>query len=483
MNRSLTGVLAAALVGFIVLSGCDYDQYELTMAVEGDHALRTIVLGHSDNKPPTKDAVNALTRIYGEPQWDGQKATWKTECRQTTPNDLDGQGGVFWTRSSPLGSMGFYSETFEGSLSQAKNIESLLQETDDLLTLVREFLEWQFPDSPGRARLLSFLQTQGRDDVRDLATLAFLFFNRSMNEYIPHETQADAASAWPILLQQFLINRGYINARNIEELQAVENASGEVLTVIWHNLCQKLSLPEDSLLVQQIDLYCHGDLFSEDMTAYLNTRSDFQEFKETLRQKQAEAQTQPATAPVSQPSEEEEEDFDKEAMSQFLQLQNKTFMAMLGTFVDQAVLPSAMIGITLELPEGSYVTQTNGEQENDRSNTDTAPSSEPVTVKWSGSKARRITLPPVIFASWTTPNREFQQAHFGKVVVQGSPLYGFMEFYRSLDLETQGKIDALLQSMTPENYKELLTRFCEDPANAEQASSMRNAFDIPRPVQ
>jgi hypothetical protein len=71
------------------------------------------------------------------------------------------------------------------------------------------------------------------------------------------------------------------------------------------------------------------------------------------------------------------------------------------------------------------------------------------TAKWSQTMAPNRTLPVVCFALWSTPNREFQDQHFGQILLADEELVLYTVWYRSLKPEEADQWDRFLAGLRP----------------------------------
>jgi hypothetical protein len=84
-------------------------------------------------------------------------------------------------------------------------------------------------------------------------------------------------------------------------------------------------------------------------------------------------------------------------------------------------------------------------------------------ARFSGEQS---SLPVLCFASWSCPDREFQEARFGKVVLSGEELGQYVVWYRSLSRPEVEQWDRLIAGCRPEaDPKAILEafRFSTDP--------------------
>jgi hypothetical protein len=71
------------------------------------------------------------------------------------------------------------------------------------------------------------------------------------------------------------------------------------------------------------------------------------------------------------------------------------------------------------------------------------------TVSWSRTLAPDRRLPVVCFALWSTPERAFQERHFGRVLLADADLARYVVWYRSLKPEEAGAWDRFLGGLKP----------------------------------
>ena len=68
---------------------------------------------------------------------------------------------------------------------------------------------------------------------------------------------------------------------------------------------------------------------------------------------------------------------------------------------------------------------------------------------WSTSLASTRALPAVCFASWSEPDGAFQEKHFGKTVLGGEELAGYVIWYRALKPAEANEWDRFVDGLKP----------------------------------
>jgi len=53
------------------------------------------------------------------------------------------------------------------------------------------------------------------------------------------------------------------------------------------------------------------------------------------------------------------------------------------------------------------------------------------------------------YATWATPDADFQQAHLGRTVLSGSGLIEYVTWYRALSAEEKAEWDAFVAALKP----------------------------------
>jgi hypothetical protein len=81
-------------------------------------------------------------------------------------------------------------------------------------------------------------------------------------------------------------------------------------------------------------------------------------------------------------------------------------------------------------------------------------------------------LPALCYASWSIPDVQFQQAHFGQVILDGDELTTYCLWQSSLNDQQVGEWEKTLQSLQPgQGLKDKLEAFKRKIAEEPEAGS------------
>jgi len=96
-------------------------------------------------------------------------------------------------------------------------------------------------------------------------------------------------------------------------------------------------------------------------------------------------------------------------------------------------------------------------------------------VAWStATDTDKAALPPVLYAYWTQPNAEFQNKHFGKVILEKESLAEYCLWRNTLDARHAAEWETFLQTLRP--GKDLVAqltafRFTDEPKSTTQPTT------------
>jgi hypothetical protein len=71
------------------------------------------------------------------------------------------------------------------------------------------------------------------------------------------------------------------------------------------------------------------------------------------------------------------------------------------------------------------------------------------SLSWSENLRQDAPLPVFCFALWSQPERAFQEAHFGKVLLSGEELAEYVLWYRGLDSREAAEWDRFMAGCKP----------------------------------
>lgn len=403
-NRSGSYVyLILTLACSVSCFGCSSRlQYEIEMEITDDGFKRavTIAEGNTDFASEDKDPGNSerfqiaakrLESIYGESTQYGKKWTFTKHFRDTTPQDLGGDG-ILQRSRSPLGVTYFYQESLSGGFQMRKEREESQEFLETFFNWVGGWLHEEIEENPQeeiRDALLSLsthIDTTIRNDARDLLETWLVFRNSGQfASNLPNFAQHDIESIWLRFLVQFLVDRKYVELPEVPYLVVYRQHSENeqwLESMLLRRLSTLMEQPTDALVYEVI----RKKIQSGSFFGYVGRTKEYAE---------AVLKTREADDSFKEPAEWLNEQF---------------FAITLGPFLAN----TDRLNLAFRTHKEPY--DTNGDWDH-----------ETQTVRWierslDSDQSDPRYLPRILWASWSVPDEEFQEKLFGRVKFDNSTL-------------------------------------------------------------
>ncbi len=417
--------------------GCEHDQYEITMRHEGGIAHRTLTVrrvgsskGESGKEtflPYSEEKLAAFAKLYGKrsDKPDHSAHSFTDTFEGMLPNDLGGPGTVAYVPSSMGHAVG-YVERFRGDDDLAGTILRQLTAADRFIDLLIACAEREFGKQKGFAKLRAFLDKDLRRDLKNV--LMYIRQHGGLDVLVAvGEGRNPAGEMLIARLMQYFLERGYIGPKEVPHVAKLLGIGGEppeerlARRALRHVLTRKVGLgDEEGGLVEGVVAF-----FEEPAKAQESLHEAVRQSKEFQVRLQAWQKARQADPNAPEPTPDEMlTDISKDLMSWELKLSPRTDRLTVTFAADRPPL------------------HTNGEWDKDKR-----------AVVWKapleeeGSEARN--LPTICYALWAHPDRKFQQARFGSVVLEGPALLEYCVWRNALDPAPGRKWDGFLAARKP----------------------------------
>lgn len=458
MMRSRFQLFGSAIVILLVLMGCERDVYRLEMRPEGERFERRITgwherrSGEADEPPkrePLPQAVrNRLGAIYSDMtrSADGIEHTYRGEFLQgKMPQDIGGAGEYrHWT--SPMGSASLYVERFRGNDDLQGQLEHRHAAANQAVDLLVGWFESLAGKHPNFTALRQFLDGPLRRDLINVSNQ--LWTMSAVAEASPSEEAAQSEAVFRI--GQYLYERGYLDFASVPDLGfgGIASSSADSLARLQRILAEKLGAAADQPIPKELAILSNAERAERSLNDYLATTPWY-----AARIKEWEASGDDKDVTPPRP------------------------VDLYGELLSEALLEIDLFGsdpdhveVVLAAPVEPFAT----------SGTWDAAAGE---VHWSADLGKDRTLPALFYARWSQPDAAFQQAHFGRVVLEGQSLAETVRWYDGLTPAQREEWDRFVASLRP--GAELASRieafrFTGEPAPAEGQEPAPSAADLPR---
>ncbi len=424
MNLSPLRYFAALLA---VLAGClgQHDCYQLEIKPEGERFRRTLtcwrVSGNTVISSLSADRRAAIAALYpkNETAKGGKKNIFKStftgHFTGSTPADVGGAGSLV-RFASPLGDAWSYVERFRGNDATASELAKRREAADKLTDLLVGWATAEVGQDPRFPALKTFLDRDLRRDLRNLVVYAWTY------QAVDNTETAEVESV--LRGGQYLCERGYFSPQDVPALSRALLADDPkpLLAQVQRFLARKMGVADAQPIPASLGFL--GDL--QRLCASFEKYGRSAGLSGTQREApkprpQGRAGSKPPPMPESN-----EMPAAVAAFELLIEAMGIQFVIFSGDVLD------------LELVSGEKPYATNGKWDDKNA-----------AVTWSKDIDTAEGLPVVCFALWSAPERSFQQAHFGRVLVSGDKLAEYAIWYNALKPQEAAEWDRLIGRLKP----------------------------------
>ncbi len=400
------------------VAGCEHDHFVVEVTPEGDGFQRKLTCWHvsgeggKDVRPLAKEKLAVIGKLYetSEAIEGGKKHVFTGRFTDKTPADVGGAGS-YTHFASPLGSTSCYIERFRGNDDLEAELATRRAAADKLADLAIGWFESELGQEPGFDRLKTFLDNDLR---RDLKNLAVYGWTAEAVQGYKSETEAE----FLVRVAHYLCDRGYLSPQDLPRLVRAAWWGDDPAPLLEHVrrfVAAKMGVRAEEPAPASLAFL--GDLkrFTASWERYLRTT---ELFKKRVEKWEQERKTDPlASAPTP----------DDVLLDLACQLALRFRM-----FEEDDV-------VELKLHCGQEPYETNGRWDQ-----------QAAAICWSNTLRPGAPLPVFCFALWSRPDRGFQEAHFGKVLLEGEDLAEYVVWYCGLNSEEAREWDQLIAGCEPD---------------------------------
>ena len=453
-EHSLYRCLPFALVAMAFLvTGCPHNQYIVQLKPHGIGIERTLVFYREDGTNAgapvyqsfaTNElaAITALYPVAGLTN-EGQRHIARGDFTNAMPSDIGG-AGVFTNLTTSLGAASFYVERFRGNDDVAGMTERHFKAADQVTDLFLGWSRLELGREPGYHKLRQFLDGDFRRDLKNMG--AYWWEGQLVSNY-----KTNANEEFIVRFGQYLGERGYFTTGEIPDMfrDASGNDTPVLLRRIQRLVARKMGVPGTNPMPASLAFLADESAMEKSFEKYL-AGTDL--YRSKLKQWEKDKKLKP-DAKRPEPSEVAGDaigglvEFDLSGQSDHL-----------------------VVRLSLSSPP----VHTNGRWDEALKQ-----------VVWESDiedKTKVFHLPFSCYASWAAADREFQEMHFGKVVLTGDELTQYCLWRCSQSRQSGNEWDAFLAGLQPGNgLVEQLDafRFLSEP-NPAGTNKISSPFDYPR---
>ena len=407
----------AIVILAVVLAGCERDRFVVEITPDGDGFQRTLTCWHEKVEGNSAkvtsladEELQRLGQLYQRRETPAGIAKQVFSGRFTGPTPADvGGAGSYTHVATPLGTLSAYVERFRGNDDLEAELAKRRAAADQLADLVIGWSGAELGDGPDVDRLRHFLDTDLRQDLKNLAVYSWT------SDAVSGDRQA--ANEFPVRMAQYLYERGYLALNDVPGIVRAINSNDPrfLLATVERFLARKMGIADDRPIPECLAVLGDPERLEKSWTDYLQT-TDL--YRQRLERWEEEKKTDPE---AKQPA------------------TGDVVGELVGDAFFKFELFASPDALELKLSCGEEPFSTNGHWE-----------AAGGAVTWSVDLGEHPALPAVCFAFWTRPERAVQQKHFGRVVLAGQGLAEYAVWYRGLSADEVRQWDAFVAGCTPE---------------------------------
>lgn len=399
--------LAALL---LIVTGCEEYEYRFEMEPCDQGIERKLTCPR--NLPAEKKA--SIAKLY-EKQIDPN--TFWGRFDTNLPNDVGG-AGFYSTFSTSMGRAALYSERFGGDDNLSDTLEKVQMVADRSVDFLIGWLEHELGDDPNFAGLKALCDTNVRRDARNIAI--YFWLGNILLEYNTAGLEDVAAR-----MKHYVIERGYLSSEQMHSLAATPGVGGDqILPLILKWVEDRMDYSSPQIAAERLEFLSDSKRAEESMQRYVHSTDYFAKAWEAKKTRENDPNAKPPRIDAEE-------------------------LVMHDIDLDFDLISWSDKKVEVKLACKSEPFDTNG-QWDQRAN----------HVLWRNKIAGDTKLPTFFYASWSEPDRAFQQERFGRVVLSDEDLAQYCTWRENLDEGKGGEWDSFVLSLHPgEDLEERLNTF------------------------
>lgn len=414
------------IILFIFIAGCEEYKYSIEMKPCDEGVERKLICPND----LSQDERESIAKLY-EKQID-PNVFWG-RFNENLPNDVGG-AGFYTTFSTNMGQVNIYSERFRGNDNLNHTLEQAQLLADRSADFLIGWLEYGLGDDPNFVNLRAFCNENLRPDLKNL--MIYFWLSNVLPEY-----KSSAFEEIVMRMKHYAIERGYLSTKEMHLLTEADQEQG--LRLFRQLVTDKMGYSLPGMVAERLVFLSDSKHAEDSIARYIRT-TDF--FKQAWEEKKREEND-----PNAEPPEINVDDF----ITHDIDLEFDLFS-----------WSNRKIEVKLACKNEPF--ETNGEWDEQASQ-----------VVWRSSIAGDENLPTFFYASSSDPNREYQEEHFGEVVLSGETLAEYCTWRENLG-EGKGKEwDSFILSLNPsEDLEEQVSSFQFSEDRQKQKESDEKESDL-----
>ena len=389
----------------VLVTGCPHNEYTVELKPTTTGVERTLTFyrvdGNNSNGVPNylafpSNELAAITGVYpaGLVKAEGQQHVARGEFSGALPADVGGAGS-FKTCTASLGEAGFYLERFRGNDDLVGQTTRRFRAANQMTDLVIGWTKAEFGSERGYKKLRKFLNEDFRRDLKNAGLYFWVGQISALND-------TNATEEFTARFSQYLLERGYLKLSDAPQLGSLfmdESGTDTMRNLVQRLVMEKMDVSPTGPAPQAFAVFKDSAALEKSWECYLaKTRLYRAQIKEWEQKKKVDAKLE-APKPI-----------------------NATDDLIADLLCGSGGEPDRL---TVKLALGEAPSHTNGKWQDGQ-------------VIWDANLAADRPLPAICYASWSRPDRRFQEAHFGNVLLNDDELMRYCLWENGLD-DTQAR--------------------------------------------
>jgi len=385
--------------GVFACAGCEEYEYDIEMTPDGGEIERTI--SFSSNLP--EEQKQAVAKTYPE-QIDVNtfSGTFKVEL----PNDVGGVG-YYTAFVTTMGSTATYAERFRGDDDISQHIGNFEAIVDRYADFAVKWLEFELGTEPNFCRLREFIDKKMRADAKNIGL--YFWLGGIVGGYDPNADDEMTARA-----THYLEERGYVAPGQAGVLMQRANRNGEedIWLVLRDCVAREMGYSANGPSADKMVFLTNGDSVKNSVIRYIQSTERYRQMWEDDKTSYVDPNLSPPEVDIQK------------------------FIGEGTPFDFELGSTAYKVKVRLRCSQRPY--ETNGQWQ-DADN----------QVCWSANLSGKDVLPTFFYASWSTPDRDFQARHFGRVILDGKELAEYCYWEKSIEADKAMGWDDFISTLDP----------------------------------
>ena len=444
------GWIPCVAISLALAAGCEYDRYAIEMTPDGDSCRRVLTCwreasnGAKDEVPTMKtlpqEELDRIAKLYpSKPQESGPaKRIFAGRFKGALPSDVGGLG-TYTRLTAEMGDLFTYSERFRGCDDQAEVLADMSYAADRLTDVLILWFESELKEDPRWPKLRGFMEANLRQDIQNGAL--YLWMSGPAGNW-----------GWSFArAAQYFQERGYFQPQDMPSLVSAWHSDAPAnlkpsLELVRRFAASRMGLAPETPVPASLGFLSSPERVQASWDKFQAESPAYKGWLEALDLKRLRWKPHGDAKPAK-----EKPDL-KEPLSD--------------------LLTPSLVNLDLDLTGGDRVDvtlsckvqplYTNGAYDAAKGG-----------VAWSAALHTPPSLPVLCTAVWVAPDESFQKDHFGRTVLAGEDLAGYVLWRKLLSEADEKEWTAFLNALKPAGgllEKVKAFRFSSDPKPAAGAT-------------